>query len=133
VGTLLLDLLFELTRVYSGIMRFTVTVVVIMFELTGALTYILPTMVSVLLWSVSVVLIDIYQIVILVTKAVGDLLGVRGIAEEIIRFNDYPFLDKDEHAPDVPGMIYLADRSLLIHISLASGQCHEDKPSLSDE
>ena len=30
----------------SGIMRLTVTVVVIMFELTGALTYILPTMVS---------------------------------------------------------------------------------------
>lgn len=27
-------------------MRITVTVVVIMFELTGALTYILPTMVS---------------------------------------------------------------------------------------
>ena len=30
----------------SGVMRITVTVVVIMFELTGALTYILPTMVS---------------------------------------------------------------------------------------
>lgn len=29
-----------------GITRITVTVVVIMFELTGALTYILPTMVS---------------------------------------------------------------------------------------
>lgn len=31
---------------HSGVMRITVTVVVIMFELTGALTYILPTMVS---------------------------------------------------------------------------------------
>lgn len=30
----------------SGVMRITVAVVVIMFELTGALTYILPTMVS---------------------------------------------------------------------------------------
>lgn len=30
----------------SGVMRITVTVVVVMFELTGALTYILPTMVS---------------------------------------------------------------------------------------
>lgn len=30
----------------SGVTRMTVTVVVIMFELTGALTYILPTMVS---------------------------------------------------------------------------------------
>lgn len=33
----------------SGVMRITVSVVVIMFELTGALTYILPTMVSSLL------------------------------------------------------------------------------------
>lgn len=32
----------------SGIMHITVSVVVIMFELTGALTYILPTMVSIL-------------------------------------------------------------------------------------
>jgi hypothetical protein len=35
----------ERRPVYSGITRITVTVVVIMFELTGALTYILPTMV----------------------------------------------------------------------------------------
>ncbi|KAL5523651.1 hypothetical protein ACEPAG_7824 [Sanghuangporus baumii] len=65
----------------SGIMRITVTVVVIMFELTGALTYILPTM-----------------IVLLATKAVGDFLGVNGIADEMIRFNGYPFLEKDDHA-----------------------------------
>ncbi|KAI9507496.1 voltage-gated chloride channel [Russula earlei] len=69
----------------SGIMRITVSVVVIMFELTGALTYILPTM-----------------IVLLVTKAVGDLLGVRGMAEEAIRFNGYPFLEKDNHVYDAP-------------------------------
>ncbi|KAI0798565.1 Cl-channel protein [Irpex lacteus] len=69
----------------SGVMRMTVTVVVIMFELTGALTYILPTM-----------------IVLLVTKAVGDFLGTNGIADEAIRFNGYPFLDKDDHAYNVP-------------------------------
>ncbi|TFK83399.1 Cl-channel protein [Polyporus arcularius HHB13444] len=69
----------------SGIMRLTVTVVVIMFELTGALTYILPTM-----------------IVLLVTKAVGDFLGTTGIADEMIRFNGYPFLEKDDHAYNVP-------------------------------
>ncbi|KAI0305401.1 voltage-gated chloride channel [Multifurca ochricompacta] len=69
----------------SGVMRITLTVVVIMFELTGALTYILPTM-----------------IVLLVTKAVGDVLGVRGIAEEAIRFNGYPFLEKDDHVYDAP-------------------------------
>ncbi|THH31347.1 hypothetical protein EUX98_g2859 [Antrodiella citrinella] len=68
----------------SGVMRITVTVVVIMFELTGALTYILPTM-----------------IVLLVTKFVGDFLGVTGIADEAIRFNGYPFLEKDDHQYNV--------------------------------
>ncbi|KAH8119059.1 chloride channel [Phellopilus nigrolimitatus] len=65
----------------GGIMRITVTVVVIMFELTGALTYILPTM-----------------IVLLVTKAVGDFFNINGIADEMIRFNGYPFLEKEDHA-----------------------------------
>lgn len=37
------------------------------------------------------------------TKAVGDLLGVTGIADEMIRFNGYPFLEKDDHVYDVPG------------------------------
>ncbi|CCM03209.1 uncharacterized protein FIBRA_05333 [Fibroporia radiculosa] len=69
----------------SGIMRLTVTVVVIMFELTGALNYILPTM-----------------IVLLVTKAVGDFLGTHGIADEMIRFNGYPFLENDDKAYNVP-------------------------------
>ncbi|KAJ7282794.1 Cl-channel protein [Mycena rebaudengoi] len=68
----------------SGVMRITVTVVVIMFELTGALTYILPTM-----------------IVLLVTKAVGDFLGTNGIADEMIRFNGFPFLEKEDHAFNV--------------------------------
>ncbi|KAG6920141.1 hypothetical protein DXG01_004907 [Tephrocybe rancida] len=68
----------------SGIMRITVTVVVIMFELTGALNYILPTM-----------------IVLLVTKAVGDFLGTNGIADEMIRFNGFPYLEKDDHAYNV--------------------------------
>ncbi|KAG6813134.1 hypothetical protein H0H92_013758 [Tricholoma furcatifolium] len=68
----------------SGIMRITVTVVVIMFELTGALNYILPTM-----------------IVLLVTKAVGDFLGTTGIADEMIRFNGFPFLEKEDHAYNV--------------------------------
>ena len=37
----------------SGIMHLTISVSVIMFELTGALTYILPTMVSILLTRLS--------------------------------------------------------------------------------
>ncbi|CEJ80381.1 Putative CLC voltage-gated chloride channel [[Torrubiella] hemipterigena] len=70
----------------SGIMHITVSVVVIMFELTGALTYILPTM-----------------IVVGVTKAVGELFGKGGIADRMIWFNGFPFLDnKEEHNFGVP-------------------------------
>ena len=38
---------------------------------------------------------------LLVTKAVGDFLGTNGIAEEMIRFNGYPFLEKEDHAFNV--------------------------------
>lgn len=70
----------------SGIMHITVSVVVIMFELTGALTYILPTM-----------------IVVGVTKAVSDYCGKGGIADRMIWFNGFPFLDtKEEHNFNVP-------------------------------
>lgn len=70
----------------SGIMHLTMSVVVIMFELTGALTYILPTM-----------------IVVGVTKAVSDLFGKGGIADRMIWFSGFPFLDnKEEHNFGVP-------------------------------
>ena len=70
----------------SGIMHITVSVVVIMFELTGALNYILPTM-----------------IVVGVTKAVSDLFGKGGIADRMIWFSGFPFLDnKEEHNFGVP-------------------------------
>ncbi|KAF2733639.1 chloride channel protein 3 [Polyplosphaeria fusca] len=70
----------------SGIMHITVSVVVIMFELTGALTYILPTM-----------------IVVGITKAVSERFGHGGIADRAIWFNGYPFLDnKEEHTFGVP-------------------------------
>ena len=70
----------------AGIMHLTVSVVVIMFELTGALTYILPTM-----------------IVVGVTKAVSERFGKGGIADRMIWFNGFPFLDnKEEHAFHVP-------------------------------
>ncbi|KAI5363074.1 Putative CBS domain, chloride channel, voltage gated, chloride channel, core [Septoria linicola] len=70
----------------SGIMHLTVSVVVIMFELTGALTYILPTM-----------------IVVGVTKAVSERFGKGGIADRMIWFNGFPFLDgKEEHNFGVP-------------------------------
>ncbi|OAS99263.1 chloride channel, other eukaryote [Blastomyces dermatitidis ER-3] len=70
----------------SGIMHLTVSVTVIMFELTGALTYILPTM-----------------IVVGVTKAVSDSFGKGGIADRMIWFNGFPFLDnKEDHIFNVP-------------------------------
>ncbi|KAH9920115.1 chloride channel [Fomitopsis serialis] len=90
----------------SGVMRLTVTVVVIMFELTGALTYILPTM-----------------IVLLVTKAVGDFLGTTGIADEMIRFNGYPFLERDDEAYDVPVSRVMKTQ---LHTIPASGICIRD-------
>lgn len=64
----------------AGVTRITVAVVVIMFELTGALTYILPTM-----------------LVVMITKGIADWYAKGGIAEQTIKFQGYPFLDKDDH------------------------------------
>ena len=91
-------------------MRITVSVVVIMFELTGALTYILPTMVSSLLkrFGLSETL---PQIVLLVTKSVGDFFGGAGIADEMIRFNGYPLLEKNDHAFNITGEFISCQRS----------------------
>lgn len=69
----------------AGVTRITVAVVVIMFELTGALTYILPTM-----------------LVVMITKGVGDYFGKGGISEQTIKFQGYPFLDKDDHVFNLP-------------------------------
>ncbi|KAF8197912.1 Cl-channel protein [Pholiota molesta] len=41
------------------------------------------------------------DIVLLVTKAVGDFLGTNGIADEMIRFNGFPFLEKEDHVYNV--------------------------------
>jgi chloride channel 3/4/5 len=64
---------------------FIVSLVVIMFELTGALNYILPTM-----------------IVAMVAKAVGDCFYIGGIADQLIRLYGLPFLDKEEHTFNAP-------------------------------
>ncbi|OBZ83999.1 hypothetical protein A0J61_07956 [Choanephora cucurbitarum] len=68
-----------------GVMRITVSVVVIMFELTGQITYILPTMIA-----------------LMITRAVGDWFGSGGIADRYIRLNGYPILDNDEQIFNVP-------------------------------
>ncbi|KAG9253936.1 chloride channel [Emericellopsis atlantica] len=71
----------------AGVTRMTVSIVVIMFELTGALTYVLPIMIAVM-----------------VSKWVGDAFSRRGIYESWIHFNEYPFLDNSEEilVPDIP-------------------------------
>lgn len=63
----------------SGITHMTVSVVIIMFELTGALRYIIPTM-----------------IVVAITKMINDKWGKGGIADQMIRFNGLPHIDPME-------------------------------------
>ena len=62
-----------------GITDLTVTVVIIMFELTGALRYIIPTM-----------------IVVAITKSINDKWGKGGIADQMIKFNGLPLIDSKE-------------------------------------
>ncbi|KAF8415484.1 chloride channel [Tirmania nivea] len=70
----------------GGVTRMTVSIVVIMFELTGALTYVLPIMIAVM-----------------ISKWVGDAFGRRGIYESWIHFKEYPFLEnRDDPVPDIP-------------------------------
>ncbi|KAI1335711.1 chloride channel [Xylariaceae sp. FL0016] len=75
----------------AGVTRMTVSIVVIMFELTGALTYVLPIMVAVML-----------------SKWVGDAFSRRGIYESWIHASGYPFLDSGDEGggaqrvPDIP-------------------------------
>lgn len=66
----------------AGATRMTVSIVVIMFELTGALTYVLPIMISVM-----------------ISKWVGDAFSKRGIYESWIHFSGFPFLDNRDDAP----------------------------------
>ena len=70
----------------AGATRMTVSIVVIMFELTGALTYVLPIMIAVM-----------------ISKWVGDAISPMGIYESWIHFNGYPFLDnRDDNSAAVP-------------------------------
>lgn len=71
----------------AGVTRLTASIVVIMFELTGALTYVLPIM-----------------IVVMLAKWIGDAISKRGIYEAWIHLNEYPYLDNkdDTKIPHVP-------------------------------
>ncbi|KAL8562214.1 H(+)/Cl(-) exchange transporter 3 [Nucella lapillus] len=63
----------------GGVTRMTVSLVVIMFELTGGLEYIMPLMAAAM-----------------TSKWVGDALGREGIYDAHIALNGYPFLDSKE-------------------------------------
>lgn len=70
----------------GGATRMTVSIVVIMFELTGALTYVLPIMIAVM-----------------ISKWVGDAMSPRGIYESWIHLNGYPYLDsRDDSSGTIP-------------------------------
>ncbi|TPX38885.1 hypothetical protein SeMB42_g06130 [Synchytrium endobioticum] len=62
-----------------GVTRLTISLTVIMFELTGTLTYILPCM-----------------MVLMTAKLAGDAFEHGGLADIMIRINRFPFLDPRE-------------------------------------
>lgn len=69
-----------------GITNMTVTVVIIMYELTGALRYIVPTM-----------------IVVAITQVLNEKYKNGAIADQMIEFNGLPFIDtKKEHNFNTP-------------------------------
>ena len=60
----------------GGVTRMTISLVVIMFELTGGLTYVMPIMFA-----------------CVTAKWVGDAFESRGIYDAHIELNEYPYLD----------------------------------------
>uniref|UniRef100_A0AC34Q3F2 Chloride channel protein n=1 Tax=Panagrolaimus sp. JU765 TaxID=591449 RepID=A0AC34Q3F2_9BILA len=62
-----------------GVMRMTVTLAIIMFELTGSIDFVVPTMAA-----------------IMIAKWVGDATYPTGIYDAQIELNGYPFLDNKE-------------------------------------
>lgn len=78
-----------------------------MFELTGALNYLLPVMIT-----------------LLVTKAVSDQIGGGGMADEVIRFNGFPFLEKEDKEADHDAFIEPSQCDFW-----SSGKCGADDQS----
>ena len=72
----------------SGVTRMTVSLVVIMYELTGGLLYIVPLMVATM-----------------TAKWIGDAFGHEGIYDLHIKLNNYPFLDSKDRATDYYGSL----------------------------
>ncbi|KAG7093968.1 hypothetical protein E1B28_007598 [Marasmius oreades] len=89
----------------AGVTRMTVSLVVIMFELTGALSHVLPIMISVM-----------------TAKWVGDALGKDGIYTVWIAMRGYPWLapvDYHDQGESAAGIMKPVDELVLIE----DGQC----------
>lgn len=81
----------------AGVTRMTVSLVVIMFELTGALTYVLPIMIA-----------------IMVGKWVADFLCKRGLYNLMIEFNDHPYLDSKKEYTHTKCLADIVDRNKIV-------------------
>jgi chloride channel 3/4/5 len=98
--------------VLGGVTRMTVSLVVIIFELTGELSVMVPIMFAVL-----------------IAKWVGDALGVDGIYDEHILLNEYPFLDnKAEYRFNVPASEVMTSGKMTV-IDVHSWTHEEDRPA----
>ncbi|KAG5513555.1 hypothetical protein PMAC_000987 [Pneumocystis sp. 'macacae'] len=84
----------------AGVTKMTVSLVIIMFELTGALTYVLPIMIAVM-----------------ISKWISDAFGKYGIYESWIYLNNYPYLSKDLKVKNDTIENYITETSKLITIS----------------
>lgn len=103
----------------GGVTRLTISIVVIMFELTGALNYVLPIMAGVM-----------------VSKWVGDAVGgKKGIYESWIHVLDLPYLDNkdDEVVPVVYVKEFMTGLEELTVITQNSGESFVSKSHVTDE
>lgn len=97
----------------GGVTRMTVSLTVIMFELTGALTYVLPIMVT-----------------IMVSKWVGDAFGKESIYDGLVHLNGYPFLDPREEYSQSTTTQQVMTRAQELFVLPASGMTVDELEEL---
>ncbi|KAL1227982.1 H(+)/Cl(-) exchange transporter [Trichinella spiralis] len=100
--------------VLGGVTRMTVSLVVIMFELTGSLEFIVPTMAAVMF-----------------AKWIGDAFDRRGIYDAHIALNGYPFLDnKEEFTLNSVAADVMRPRPGDLPLRVISQEVSENSPNL---
>ncbi|XP_043463129.1 H(+)/Cl(-) exchange transporter 5 isoform X2 [Leptopilina heterotoma] len=104
--------------VLGGVTRMTVSLVVVMFELTGGVRYIVPLMAAAM-----------------ASKWVGDALGKQGIYDAHIGLNGYPFLDsKDEFQhTTLAADVMQPKRNEALHVLTQDSMTVEDVETLLKE